>query len=453
MRRPAALVLTALVTAALLQAGGTAGAATSLQHVRTLRSLTGTHAWYVQTVNGIPVVGSYYARHTSADGSVTVRDATVHGVRFASARPSVSAQAARSTAAREGAGSASSASLAYLPNGRLVWVSDAVRSDGVTRISVDAHTGRVVRRERAVKDATGQGRVFDPNPVVALRNQSLTDQKDADYAAIQGAYVIRPLERLDGSGYLRGDFADVSGNSRARSDTLSFLFKRNQWEFEQTVTYQAGTAAQTYIQSLGFTDVNNEPQDFKVDQFGGDNSFYYPQQDYIKLGKGGVDDAEDTDVTLHEYGHAIQDSQVPGYGTTTESNALGEGFADYWAVTMSVPVNGGYEVPCVADWDSVSYTSTVPHCLRRVDLNLHYPEDLDGRIHHDGQIWSRALWDIQKSLGRTTADTIILEGQFAYTPDTTFRAAAQATVAAAQALYGSAVAAKVRKAFQDRGIL
>ena len=30
-------------------------------------------------------------------------------------------------------------------------------------------------------------------------------------------------------------------------------------------------------------------------------------------------------------------------------------------------------VPCVADWDSVSYTSRVPHCLRRVDTDLHYP--------------------------------------------------------------------------------
>ncbi len=453
MRRRAALFLSALVTAALLQVGGTAGAEASLRHVRTVRSLTGTHAWFVQTVHDIPVLGSYYARHTTADGRVLVRDGTVRIAHPASSRPSVGAAAARSTAAQESAGSASSASLAYLADGRLVWVTDAVRSDGVTRFLVDAHTGAVIRRERAVKDATGQGRVFDPNPVVALRNQSLTDQKDSDYAAIQGAYVIRTLERLDGSGYLRGDFADVGGNARAQSDTLSFLYKRNEWQFEQVVTYHAGTAAQSYIQSLGFTDVNNEPQNFKVDQFGGDNSFYYPQQDFIKLGKGGVDDAEDTDVTLHEYGHAIQDSQVPGFGTTTESNALGEGFADYWAVTMSVPVNGGYEVPCVADWDSVSYTDTVPHCLRRVDLDLHYPEDLNGRIHHDGQIWSRALWDIQKSLGRTTADRIILEGQFSYTPDTTFRGAAEATVAAAQALYGSGAAAKARKAFQDRGIL
>ena len=57
----------------------------------------------------------------------------------------------------------------------------------------------------------------------------------------------------------------------------------------------------------------------------------------IKLGKGGVDDAEDAEVILHEYGHAIQDSQqVPfGYGASLEAGSIGEGFADYWAVTVS----------------------------------------------------------------------------------------------------------------------
>ena len=53
------------------------------------------------------------------------------------------------------------------------------------------------------------------------------------------------------------------------------------------------------------------------------------------------------------------------------------------------------------DWDATSYTSTVPHCLRRLDTNLHYPADLNGEVHHDGQIWSRALWDIRQALGPT----------------------------------------------------
>ena len=41
--------------------------------------------------------------------------------------------------------------------------------------------------------STGAGRVFFPNPVAQLQNQTLTDQDDADYAALpSGADYIAP---------------------------------------------------------------------------------------------------------------------------------------------------------------------------------------------------------------------------------------------------------------------
>jgi Zn-dependent metalloprotease len=122
-------------------------------------------------------------------------------------------------------------------------------------------------------------------------------------------------------------------------------------------------------------------------------------------------------------------------------------------VTVSTTFAPTPDAPCVADWDSISYTSDLPHCLRRVDTNLHYPEDLNGKVHHDGQIWSRALWDFRKAVGGVKADTSILEGQFAYATDTKMPAAAKAIVAAAQKIYGSGVATAATKAFKARGIL
>ncbi len=74
-------------------------------------------------------------------------------------------------------------------------------------------------------------------------------------------------------------------------------------------------------------------------------------------------------------------------------------------------------------------------------------------MHHDGQIWSRALWDIRNALGHVQADTLILEAQFDFAPDTSMPAAAQATVDTALVLYGPSVANQVRAAFVDRGIL
>jgi Zn-dependent metalloprotease len=88
-----------------------------------------------------------------------------------------------------------------------------------------------------------------------------------------------------------------------------------------------------------------------------------------------------------------------------------------------------------------------------VDHDLRYPEDLTGEIYHDGLIWSRALWDIRHALGHVKADTIILEGIFGYDPYVTMLEAADATVKAAERLYGRATAKAVARVFQTRGIL
>jgi hypothetical protein len=109
-------------------------------------------------------------------------------------------------------------------------------------------------------------------------------------------------------------------------------------------------------------------------------------------------------------------------------------------------------LPCVMDWDATFYTSTVPHCLRRLDTNLHYPADLDGEVHDDGRIWSRALWDIHETVKNPMADTIILKGQIGF-HGTTMTDLANSTIATAQSLYGNSVATKVRAAFHARGIV
>ncbi len=309
--------------------------------------------------------------------------------------------------------------------------------------------------------STGTGRVFFPNPVASLQNQALTDQKDADYPALQPAYRIVTLTNLDGSGYLRGDWANIRSEtgSPAYSPDNTFLYNRHDDQFEQVMAYYWVTEAQKYIQSLGFGStrrpINKESQDIRINQIGIDNSYSWDKHDVLRFGKGGVDDAEDAEVILHEYGHAMQDSQMTpfGFGTSVEAGSIGEGFGDYWAVTVSNVIAPTPDPACVADWDSVSYTTSVPHCLRRVDMNLHYPGDLNGRVHHDGQIWSRALWDIRNALGHEVADTIILEAQFSFAPDTSMPAAAQATVEAAETLYGTGAANAALAAFQARGIL
>jgi len=313
---------------------------------------------------------------------------------------------------------------------------------------------------------TGTGAVFIANPVQSLGDQSLTDQKDSATAVPASGYHMVTLHDLDGSGYLRGLWANIRSETGdpAFSATNTFVYDRHDDRFEQVMAYFWITEAQRYLRGLGFTgqpgqlrEVNAESQDLRINQWGADNSFSWDKKDMIKLGKGGVDDAEDGEVIVHEYGHAVHDAQVAGFGTSLEAGSIGEGFGDYLSVTVGLHVAAQQGVPvlappaCVADWDATSYTANAPHCLRRVDTNRTYPNRV-GQVHADGQIWSRALWDIRTALGASTADRIIIEAQFDFAPDTSFQDAALATIATAQELAGPAAANTVRAAFQAREI-
>ncbi|WP_214325359.1 M36 family metallopeptidase [Nonomuraea sediminis] len=309
---------------------------------------------------------------------------------------------------------------------------------------------------------TATATVFYPNPVQQLGDQNLTDAKDADLPAFAPAYTGVTLTDLDGSGTLTGRYVRVKSTTGKAAQAVGGAFPayhRDADQFEQVMGYYWVTTAQRYLQSLGFGSrfrpVNQRQIELRIDQYGGDNSFFRDDKANITLGKGGVDDAEDAEVIVHEYGHSVQDGQVTGFGTNLESGSIGEAFGDYLAVAVSSWATGvptRTDEACVADWDSTSY-SAAPHCLRRLDGTKHYPEDVVGEVHADGEIWSRALWDIRTALGDTKATTLIVEAQFGFAKDTSFRAAAQQTVATAQSLYGNAAATAVTKAFTDRGLL
>ena len=149
-------------------------------------------------------------------------------------------------------------------------------------------------------------------------------------------------------------------------------------------------------------------------------------------------------MIVHEYGHAVHQSQVPGYGQSADAGAIGESFGDYLAVTVGLAAAGQYGWPvaanpaCPMDWDTTSYTDA-PHCIRRFNADLQ--ADATGGVHFRSQVWSQALWEIRLGyvgLKKTAAawDTTLIDSQFDYAVDTSFSAAAKATYDAALARDG-----------------
>jgi Zn-dependent metalloprotease len=474
----AGLTASTAASAAPAPQARTAGAAAAavpsdLRLVRTLDSLLAVHTWYQQTYAGYPVVGGWYAVHAARDGATTTDDGRVPaarlalptGLRRADLLPSDRAVAA--VTQRAGAPdyrlARAERGLSVLPStatrpARLVYTVLTVTGKGSSYHYVDAATARVLATDKisaSARKATGQGKVLDPNPVVKLQKPGLRDKKDAKSAVPPSAYSVVPLNNLN-SRTLTGKWAKILNKDRPVSATRTFKYSRANDRFEMVNAYYAVDAAQVYLRSLGFTDVNAESQKILTNAIPDDNSFYEPGADRLLFGRGGVDDAEDVEVIWHEYGHAVQDAQVPGFGRSLRAGSIGEGFGDYLAVTMSQgnsPDTVKTPLACVMDWDATSYTDTTPHCLRRTDGDKVFPDDLAGEVHDDGEIWSRALWDINLALGREHANTAIIEAQFSFTPTIGFPAAAQLTVDTTQALYGDVEAAQVQQAFADRGIL
>jgi Zn-dependent metalloprotease len=444
--------------------GGVAEAApetpADLQLVATRDSLLAEHYWYEQTFEGKPVLGGYYAKHVDKrTRRETVQDGRIAVEGLASTTPSVSTERADATVDQQVVGDRAATELSVLPGVRskLVYAIVSRTGRGSVRTIVDADSGEVIRTDDIVKRAEGTGKVFAPNPVASLQDATLTDQDDADAAVPKRAYRSVRLSDLDTSGYLVGKYANVVGptNELAFAKNRRFEYPRSDDRFEQVMAYHGVTDAQRYIQRLGFRDVNNEAQDVTTVGFEEDQSYYDSSLDQITFGTGGVDDAEDAEIIWHELGHAIQDAQVPNFGQSVDGGSIGEGFGDWWAMIMSVPLqedSAAAPLACIGDWDAVSYTEEAPHCLRRVDTDLTVA-DREGEVHVDGQIWSRALFDVYRALGRDESARVVLEAQFSYTPDTTFAQAAETTVATARALCGDRVAAQVKAAFAARGIL
>jgi hypothetical protein len=317
--------------------------------------------------------------------------------------------------------------------------------------------------------STGTARVFMVNPVQSTGDESLTDQKDAASAVPASAYATAQLRNLDGSGYLHGNWATVrsSTGTPAYSRTNTFAYDRSQDQFEQVMGYFWVNQAQEYLQSLGFRPggplpaILAHPFEVRINQYGVDNSFFDTSHGFIRLGKGGVDDAEDAEVIDHEYGHAIQQDQVDGFGSSEEAGSIGEAFGDYFAVSVGLAAAHQYGWPvaadpsCPMDWDSTSYTRA-PHCSRSFHTDLTVA-DKTGEVHADGQIWSQALWEIRgdyTAQGLSTArwDTTLIDAQFSFAPDTSFSAAAKATYVTALARDGQTAANAVRDRFAARGI-
>lgn len=434
-------------------------------------SLTGTHYRYRQYIDGSPVIGGEVNVTVRPDGRREEARAIAVPLRTAAARGDVWINSG---------GIARPARRVLVSDGRLQ-----------TLRYVDADSGATLREEALHYNAK-PARAFEANPVVKLNDPSLRDMQDAAAAVPEAAYSIVDLERVNDSGPLGGPAVQISDFQPPEvppADVAGpLLFNREEDGFEDVNAYFHIDRSQQHLQALGYTGARQlVPYAIETDTHalgGSDSSFFVillgaAGRGRLHFGEGGTDDAEDSDLVVHEYAHAIHEWISPGTflgSSDSETRAISEGFGDYWALSAEYreSLASGRDPFCFADWDVRCWTNPPgdrcsyrpgTECLRRLDSAKTMADyafsGSAGTEHRNGEIWSSALREIFLALtqrygfeeGRRVSDTLVIEAFFGIPPAPTFASMAQRMIAADRYVSGGRNEAVVCAAMKSRGIL
>ncbi|CAN7569505.1 M36 family metallopeptidase [Pseudoduganella sp. LjRoot289] len=325
----------------------------------------------------------------------------------------------------------------------------------------------------------GSGYAFDPDPRTVLNTDALTDTSAA--SAFDAAYSNKTLRDLTvvGSSYtLSGPYVNIKNieaPNTAPSTTTNGVWtaKRGNNAFDDTNVYFHLDQSQRYIQSLGFTgtkSIINRPLNVDTDGVNGDDNSHYSggSSDYLAFGHGCVNDSEDADVILHEYGHGIQ-ANISASWTGGDTGAMGEGFGDYWAASYSYSTPNGqlYHPEWAFSWDGHG-ACWAGRMLNRTDARYnsgktyaaHQSVTESGVTFQSDELWSAPLYQSMVALiaagkPRANIDQIILEAHFGLGSNIKMPAMATAIVNAAKTLYPADLtyANTFQAKFEAQGIL
>lgn len=441
---------------------------------RVIRSLGATHVIFSQQHGGHPVHRAYVTVHIGRDGRAYLAKnrAMPKHLLPEPEKPKRSAKQACARALRAIRATAKTTRVVgavettWFPRREKLVLAHKVRLHRAKPreewiVYLNAKTGAVLSRidNLSLAATTGRARVFDPNPVAALGGHAhvLTASGRPKRRHPDCAYRVVAIGGLAGNGRLDGARVTTRlTESRVKSTSHTFVYDAHQPGFDEANVYFHLDRTIRRLEAMGYRGsraIFRAPLEVDAHGTREDNSWYSPGLRQLTFGTGGVDDAEDGETILHEFGHALQDAIIPDFGQSPQAAAIGESFGDYWAASSFHDLKPARYRTSVMCWDSVQNDEYDPPCLRRVDSELTFESfDPEGDEHDNGVIWSATLWDVRRAIGAERADRIIVESHFQLDGFTTFARAARAILDANRNLYASRDRAKLRRVFQERGI-
>ena len=297
-----------------------------------------------------------------------------------------------------------------------------------------------------LKDTTISGTVFMPDPITSSGESyagEFVDNNDQTNTSLDNQLVNITLKGSFDNGLflLENNHLKIVNHSSPeiqpteKSDSI-FEFNRSETGFEEVhALYHISRFADYIKDTLGFSNIVN--YQIAVDVYalnGNDNSEFIgtTSPPRLNFGQGGIDDAEDSDILIHEYGHAVSQSAAPNTLIGYERLAMDEGFGDYWAAAYSSDINEN-DYLNIFNWDGHNEF----WAGRSLDHSRKYSDGLDTNKYVDGELFGAMLIDIRRHLNDTTADKIILQSTYSWFPNMTFPEAYQQILKADSILYNA----------------
>lgn len=310
-------------------------------------------------------------------------------------------------------------------------------------------------------DSPSAAKVFIPDPLTTAQVNYGTPYEDSNDADITQLNFERLSVTIDvnfeqGEFILSSPYCNITDFSPpsvqpANKTAPDFDYTRAENGFEDVNAFYHINTFQNYVQLLGFTNLVNYPIDVDCHALNGsDNSnfnggFGTPR---LSFGEGGVDDAEDADVIIHEYGHALSHSGAPGTNNGVERQTLDEGIGDYLCSSYSRSISE-FRWEDVFTWDGHNeYWNG-----RSVVTSDHYPEDLINSIHLDADIWAATLMQIWEEIGREPTDALQLQSLYSYASNMSLSDAAYIFLQADTLYFGGTHAWPITFWMVERGLL
>jgi hypothetical protein len=342
--------------------------------------------------------------------------------------------------------------------------TDFKGNDGLHFVLISAADEILVLEDQRLyfqtNDSTCTAQIFAPDPLSTANvnyGGSYVDNNDGSVSVLDAERQSITFKADYSNGTFNLENADLKISDYSSPSiapytqtTPTFNLTRDQDGFEDVNAFAHLSIFKDFIDSLGFSSIPGNQIEIDVHALSNsDQSYYSPGELKIYMGEGGVDDAEDVDVVIHEYIHTLVFGASANTNRVNERAGMEEAICDYFAVSYSTKYTSN-QIDRVFNWDG---HNTFWPGRSAVSTKDYQTISFTNNIYTHTDLMTGCLSEILQNTSRAVSDQIVLEALFSLQSSSTYRDFALMIVAADANLNGGQNFSIIKDAFVRRNVL